>query len=238
MSDDGLPTYIVRRAPPGVGPGPLRWEDPAWDTADLCPVDRFHPSGSDHRPATVARLLLAADALLLRFTVTDDRYVVARATADQQLVCFDSCVEFFVQPRPDRGHLNFEFNCGGTVLASCVDDPTRIPAGFARWRPLPATDLARLAITHSLPVRVDPELPGPITWDLCCRLPLAVLADAVGPLPDQGWRANFYKCADRSSHPHWASWSPIGEQLNFHRPSTFGHLAFAGPNVSNGRSGD
>ena len=24
------------------------------------------------------------------------------------------------------------------------------------------------------------------------------------------WRANFYKCADASSHPHWLTWPPVG----------------------------
>ena len=43
-------------------------------------------------------------------------------------------------------------------------------------------------------------------------------------LPGQTWRGNFYKCADRSSHPHWASWSPLGEPLNFHTPQFFGPL--------------
>ena len=38
---------------------------------------------------------------------------------------------------------------------------------------------------------------------------------------------NFFKCADDSSHPHWASWAPIGEALNFHQPQYFAPLRFA-----------
>ena len=37
------------------------------------------------------------------------------------------------------------------------------------------------------------------------------------PVPGDRWRANFYKCGDETSHPHWASWSPVG-RLDFHRP--------------------
>ena len=39
------------------------------------------------------------------------------------------------------------------------------------------------------------------------------------------WRANFYKCGDETSHPHWLSWSPVKE-LNFHAPDDFGELKF------------
>ena len=40
------------------------------------------------------------------------------------------------------------------------------------------------------------------------------------------WRGNAFKCADETSHPHWASWAPIGEALNFHAPGWFGDLDF------------
>jgi hypothetical protein len=62
------------------------------------------------------------------------------------------------------------------------------------------------------------------------RIPLALFeayAGALGALPGTSWRANFYKCADRTSHPHWGAWNPIGEVLNFHKPETFGELRFA-----------
>ena len=41
----------------------------------------------------------------------------------------------------------------------------------------------------------------------------------------QAWRGNLYKCGDRTSHPHWAAWSPVDE-LNFHLPRCFGTLRF------------
>jgi hypothetical protein len=45
----------------------------------------------------------------------------------------------------------------------------------------------------------------------------------LAPLAGQVWRGNFYKCGDRTSHPHWAAWSPVDE-LNFHLPRCFGAL--------------
>ncbi|MBI5094406.1 MAG: diguanylate cyclase, partial [Candidatus Hydrogenedentes bacterium] len=60
-------------------------------------------------------------------------------------------------------------------------------------------------------------------------IPRALFETYVGPLgriDGQTWRANFYKCGDETSHPHWASWAPIGEELNFHQPQYFAPIHF------------
>ena len=41
------------------------------------------------------------------------------------------------------------------------------------------------------------------------------------------WRANFYKCADKTSHPHWLTWAEIDyPNPKFHLPDFFGRLDF------------
>ena len=54
---------------------------------------------------------------------------------------------------------------------------------------------------------------------------LARYSGPLGTLAGRAWRANFYKCGDQTSHPHWAAWSPVDE-LNFHLPRCFGTIAF------------
>ncbi len=118
------------------------------------------------------------------------------------------------------------------MLSYYIEDPTRTPDGFAKYTRLAAEHGARIRITHSLPATVMPEHPGPLVWHVGCQIPLAVLeayAGRLGPLAGQAWRGNFYKCADDSSHPHWASWAPVGEDLNFHQPGCFAPLRFATP---------
>ena len=64
--------------------------------------------------------------------------------------------------------------------------------------------------------------------------PFALLEAYVGPIAiDKGsvWGANFYKCGDETSHPHWGAWSPVDE-LNFHLPRCFGRLGFAEQRIS------
>ena len=218
---------------PAAGTAPLDapWESPLWQQAEEARIDQFHAASSSHRPDARARLLYDAANLYLRFRV-EDRYVVAKHTQFQDPVWRDSCVEFFVQPRPSSGYFNFEINCGGTLLSRYIEDPTRTPDGFAKSTRLSSEHGERIRIAHSMPSIVVPEQPGPVVWHIGCQIPLAVLeayAGPFGPLAGQAWRGNFYKCADDSSHPHWASWAPIGEALNFHQPACFAPLRFTTP---------
>ena len=216
---------------PAEGKSPLEaaWESPLWQRAEEAKIAHFHPAGSSHRPAVSARLLYDPKHLYLRFYVRD-RYVVSTRTQFQEKVYPDSCVEFFVEPRPSAGYFNFEINCGGTLRLCYIEDPTRTAEGFARFTVVAAEHGTRVDIHHSMPKVVFPELPGPLDWQIACRIPLDVLSAYVGPLraaPGQVWRGNFYKCADESSHPHWGSWAPIGEKLDFHQPRYFAPLRFA-----------
>ena len=221
--DGGI--YTVRRAarPPRLDGA---WDDDAWNGANEARIGCFRPESADHRPDARVRVLFDDAALYVRFEVAD-RFVRSVQTEFNGPVCSDSCVEFFFQPRPDRGYFNVEVNAGGTLLMSYVSDPGG-PGRERRVERMPEGTDARLGIVHDLPVVVDPELTGPVTWHIGYRLPLDLVAPWVGPLGSpagQEWRANFYKCGDRTSHPHWASWQPV-DALNFHLPHCFGRLRF------------
>ncbi len=212
-----------------------RWNSPAWQTTEILQVSHFHPASSTHRPRTEAKLRYDAQGIYGIFQV-EDRYVLCTHSEYGSPVCQDACVEFFVQPKPDKGYFNFEFNCGGTLLTSFIEDPTWIndPARpgeeFERYTPLPAEDAAPIQICATLPPLIDPERQEPVTWRLEFQIPFSLLEGYIGSLGDvsgQTWRANFYKCADACSHPHWGAWSPIGDELNFHRPDVFGTIHFA-----------
>ena len=82
-----------------------------------------------------------------------------------------------------------------------------------------------------MPKIVDPEIAKPTTWTVEYRIPLDLLAKyypkAVKPAPGVTWRANFYKCGDDTSHPHWLSWSCVDRpKPDFHAPTSFGTLVF------------
>jgi hypothetical protein len=218
--------YMIRKALPGVA-----WDGGGafWEPADEIGIDCFHARSSSHRPVTRVRALYDSRFIYIRFDVAD-QYVRCVNTGYQSRVSRDSCVEFFVRPRPDQGYFNFEFNCGGSLLLYYIEDGRRgTGALFEKYAPVPAELGALVDVRTSLPVRVDPEIETPTRWMLSCAIPLRVMEAYVGPLAPGAageCTGNFFKCGDETSHPHWASWSPIGEELRFHQPQFFSRLLF------------
>lgn len=227
MPSSATSRYVVRRVDklPEASAG---FDDPAWARAEILAISRFYPRSGNHKPATQVCLLHDSHALALKFRV-EDRYVLARATTYQSPTHKDSCVEFFLRPLPGRGYFNFEFNAIGTLLLWYIDKPRGPDGSFESYVEVPA-DIARsIEVGASLVQPIRDEEPGPLVWTVSARIPLVVLEAFTGPLGDpsgQTWRANFYKCADECSHPHWGYWADIGDRLDFHQPERFGEIAF------------
>lgn len=215
---------VRRIAPPAVVPGA---EESVWDQAQTMPIDQFRPEGTEHRPQTTLQLLHDDHSIHGLFRVRD-RYVRCVHQHYGDPVYRDSCVEFFIQPKPGLGYFNFEFNCGGAFLCNYITDETRVAGGFKEYIRLSAADVTRVRVASSMPKRVEPEITEPVSWWLAFAIPVPVVEQFVGPvgaLSGRVWRANAFKCGDNTSHPHWAAWSPV-DQLNFHLPRCFGELVF------------
>jgi len=219
--------YTIRRAAKRPELKGL-WDGPVWSQADTLDVANFRAESSAHRPKVQARLLYDAAGIYGMFRV-HDQYVRCVHTKFQDAVCRDSCVEFFVQPKPTPGYFNFEFSGGGAFLVYYVEDHTRTAEGFKKRTEVTAEDGRQVQVYHSLPSVVEPEITTDTEWRLEFAIPFRMLekyAGALGDVRGQRWRANFYKCGDQTSHPHWASWAPV-DALNFHLPHCFGTLVFA-----------
>ena len=219
--------YTVRSLP-DIASAPREWDDPFWENIPFLTVSQFRPESSSHRPKVLVKMVADLSAALVFFKVSD-RYVRCTRTEYMSDVWNDSCVEWFVQPKAGLGYFNFEVNCGGALHASYVEDPTRLPGGaLKKSTPLPPALGKTVTIFHSLPGTVDPEIAEPVEWYISMRVPFPIFAPFIGPiggLDGQEWHANFNKCADQTSHPHWATWNPVST-LNFHRPGEFGMIRF------------
>jgi len=209
-------------SPPKAGTG---WNNPPWQ--DIPPELLRNHMGKkpDHFPRTEVKIAYDDMAIYVMFRV-EDRYVRALAAKHQDSVCGDSCVEFFFTPGNDvlTGYFNFEINCGGIILF-------HFHPGSKKGRiEIPASDCDKIITAHSLPRIVDPEIQESVTWTVEYSIPIALLrryCPVITPKPHALWRANFYKCADNSSHPHWLTWSPVDyPKPNFHLPQSFGVLEF------------
>lgn len=218
--------YRVTRAPQSVA-FDSDWNGQFWQSSVPLELNHFMGQRPEHFPRVQARLMYDERAIYVIFRV-DDRYVRAVARQHQDAVWRDSCVEFFFTPNADAGtgYFNLEMNCGGTMLLHCQRAPGEDVLLIS------AADIAQIEVKHSLPKIVDPEITDETLWTVAYRFPLETLGryfPAEVCQPDAGvtWRANLYKCADGSSHPHWLTWSPVEfERPDFHRPQSFGLLMF------------
>ena len=201
------------------------WDKAVWKNVETIELTHYMGDRPKHFPRVRAKMLYDADALYVIFHV-EDQYVRAVAQKHQDPVCRDSCVEFFFVPGMDdsAGYFNIEMNCGGTMLANFQIIPREDAIQIT-----PA-DLERIQVARTLPRTVDPELTEPTTWTVAYRMPTDILAkycpSATKPAPGVTWRANFYKCGDQTSQPHWAMWNEIPGELGFHKPEHFAPLRF------------
>ncbi|MBN1863416.1 MAG: carbohydrate-binding family 9-like protein [Victivallales bacterium] len=227
--------YNVGRAPsaPRLDAG---WDSGDWEAAEIMDISVVRPESSSHHPCVKLKLLYDSNSIYGLFKV-EDRYVRSVRKGYQKSVCKDSCVEFFFSPLTDGGYFNLECNCGGTVLCYYIRDnsppPPDAPAqnpprGFKDCTPLSEEDIARINIHHSMPEIVEPEITDHVMWYLGFEFPFDVVRKYAGnftPVENKKWKANAYKCADDTSHPHWLSWAPL-EKKRFHAPESFGTIAF------------
>ena len=166
-----------------------------------------------------------SQAIYVIFRV-EDRYVLAVAGKSQDPVFLDSCVEFFFTPDNDisKGYFNLEMNCGGTLLFKYRRLDNQPPTIIS------SDDCSRIPVAHTLPKRIDPEIQEPVTWTVEYAIPLDILRKHVSisePKSGTVWRANFFKCADNSSHPHWLTWNKVEFPVpKFHLPEFFGEIEF------------
>jgi Carbohydrate-binding family 9 len=219
--------YLVRRSPAAMRTS-MNWNGPAWKNAEALDIANYLPQSSDHRPVTRVKLLHEGSSVHALFKVSDC-YVRAVRTEYQDDVWNDSCVEWFAQPKKGKGYFNFEINCIGTLHVHYVEDPTRAAGGeLKKSTPVPRQIGALVDIHHSIASVIDSEIKEPTEWYIEMEVPLIFFEPFVGPLgalSGQTWRANFNKCADQTSRPTWATWSPVSEP-NFHRPQEFGEIVF------------
>ena len=178
-----------------------------------------------HFPETHVKLRYDKKNIYVIFNVKD-RYIKAVAKETNGKVWEDSCVEFFFSPGPDieRGYFNFEANCKGVFLFEYHTDNNK-SKGFVS-----SDDYNKIKIAHSLSKNVEEESAHPEIWTVEYSIPISILSNYMKvEQPESGvsWRANFYKCADKSSHPHWLTWAKVDyPKPKFHLPEFFGHLNF------------
>jgi len=201
------------------------WNKPVWKKIKSMRLGFIMGKEPAFRPTVNVKMAYDDKNLYLIFRVRD-KFVRCVNNKFNGPVWDDSCVEFFFSPdtQYQEKYFNLEINCGGTPLMYYNIIPRK------NHVILDPIDLRQIEIAHSLPEIVDPEIKGPTTWTVEYRIPTELLKKyAEITKPDSGvvWKANFYKIGDKTSNPHYMTWSYIDKaEPDFHQPAYFGILVF------------
>ncbi len=173
-----------------------------------------------YKPEVKFKMAYCQDHILLKYYVTEES-IRAKETRVNGDVYKDSCVEFFISTNGNDTYYNFEFNCIGIPHVGYG------PAGANRALTDPAI-LKLIKIRSSLGNQPFDEKTGGHQWELMIVIPKECLTyDKDIVLKGLKANANFYKCGDETSKPHFVTWNPIGtETPDYHQPAYFGELSF------------
>lgn len=176
------------------------------------------PDEYPYSPEASFRMAWCPDGLVLHYRV-HERSVRARYADDGGKVWTDSCAECFIRNADSDTYYNIECNCIGTLLSA---------SGNGRHHRVPVAAELMQSVSRWASLGHEPfeERLQPTSWEVALVIPSSFFASH--PLRLEAGatlRANFYKCGDELSVPHFISWNPIEvAQPDFHRPEYFGEL--------------
>lgn len=196
-----------------------------WQTVMAIEINESNNWKMTYHPKTKVKMCYDDNNIYLLYRV-EDKYVISTEQKINGEVWKDSCVELFASPNELSGkpYFNLEINAGGTPLMSVQHEPRK---DFVY---LQEEEIKQVQIAHSLPSVISEENGNLVEWVIEVKIPFILLEKYFGCeklIEGTKWRANFYKCAEKNSHPHWLSWNQIKSgQPDFHLPEYFGFLVF------------
>jgi len=187
------------------------------------------PQVASYCPEAKFRIMHSDDEIYLQYVVRQEE---VRAVFDYDFggkPYTDDCVEFFMVPSDtEPSYYNLEFNCIGHGTFNY---------GAKRQGRVHCDDSVISQIRRKSTLGCEAfgtkqlGMPGfPSEWRITIAVPkrLYALADPnLKPFGGRCVKANFYKCGDDTTRPHFISWNKIEiENPDFHRPDFFGELSF------------
>jgi hypothetical protein len=184
------------------------------------PINIINWDKFSYKPEIEFSMAYSLNELYLKYYVKES-HTKAEKSKINEMVCEDSCVEFFISPADDGLYYNFEFNPIGTIYlgyGTGRNDSQRVDSNIA----------GKVRTLGSMGSTPFTEKSGDISWTLTIAIPVEVLLKhKTENLKGKTFQANFYKCGDRLTVPHYVTWNPVKtEKPDFHRPEFFGTIRF------------
>jgi hypothetical protein len=184
------------------------------------PIDILNWESFAYRPNARFNIAFSDKEIFLKYYISEE-FLKAEMTESNQMVSEDSCVEFFVSPGDDGIYYNFEFNPIGTCLlgaGTSRKDSVRAPVSIIET-------IRRKGSCGTAPFK---EKKGKQEWTITVAIPLsAFFRHDLKKITGKTFKANFYKCGDKLSQPHYLTWNPVCTQNpDYHQPESFGKLKF------------
>ncbi len=177
-----------------------------WQEFGYCPLVKFRIGHIDNE-------------IWLKFDV-EEKHILAKEINANGEVYKDSCVEFFIS-WDGINYYNIEVNCIGIV---------RLGYGTGRNNRqfVDPEMIKKIGVQSSLGNQPFSERTGNFEWNLMLRIPVECFTfNSIKSLSGKKATANFYKCGDETSEPHFVTWNPVNTpQPDYHQPEFFGKLEF------------
>lgn len=172
-----------------------------------------------YKPEVKFKIGHTGQTIALKFSVAES-YIRAMETRTNGEVYKDSCVEFFIS-FDGLNYYNFEFNCIGTIHLA-------YGPGRQNRKHIDPKIVGKIIAKSTLGTKPFDEKNGDFVWELSVLIPVGCFQfDSIQNLTGLEATANFYKCGDATSEPHFVTWNLIGtESPDYHRPEFFGKIRF------------
>jgi len=182
-------------------------------------VDTVNWPAFPYKPEVKFKMAYCQDSIFLKFYVSEEN-ILAHVTKINGDVCTDSCVEFFISLGRDNTYYNFEFNCIGVPHVEYGQKGKRIQVDPEVVR--------KVRVKSSLGDQPFSEKRGGHQWQMMIVIPKGCFCfDKDLNFKGLRAKANFYKCGDKTSVPHYVTWNPVKTPgPDYHQPSFFGDLLF------------
>ncbi len=190
------------------------------NNTDLQSINIINWEEFSYKPDVKFRIAYCQDNILLKYYVNESN-IMAKETKINGDVYKDSCVEFFISPDQNDTYYNFEFNCIGIPHVGYGK------AGIKK-NLINSEILKLITIKSSLGNQPFDEKTGGFQWEMMIIIPKECFAyDKNIVLKGLTANANFYKCGDNTSKPHFVTWNPVGtKKPDYHQPRYFGEIFF------------